>query len=71
MAGNQIDLGIIDEIDIEGTIREVLAEGLRLNDYEEFRNDLAEAKSSLIRWIMPGRSFFDRILLEEIARSRI
>jgi len=68
VAGNQIDLGIIDEIDIEGTIREVLAEGLRLNDYEEFRNDLAEAKSLLYLVDNAGEILFDRILLEEIKK---
>src|SRR5690606_18649324 len=68
VAGNQIDLGIIEEIDIEETIAQVLEEGLRLNDYEEFRKDLADAGSLLYLSDNAGEIVFDRILLEEIKK---
>src|SRR5690554_490276 len=68
VAGNQIDLGIIEEIDIEETIAQVLTEGLRINDYEEFRKDLADAGSLLYLVDNAGEIVFDRILLEEIKK---
>ncbi|NLY89640.1 MAG: DUF89 family protein [Firmicutes bacterium] len=68
VAGNQIALGIIEEIDIEETIAQVLEEGLRLNDYEEFRKDLADAGSLLYLSDNAGEIVFDRILLEEIKK---
>lgn len=69
VAGNQIDLGIIKEIDVEGTIAQVLAEGLRHNDYEDFRKDLANADSLLYLVDNAGEIVFDRILLEEIKKA--
>lgn len=68
VAGNQIDLGIIKEIDIEATIAQVFEKGLRHSDYEDFRKDLAAAGSLLYLVDNAGEIVFDRILLEEIKR---
>lgn len=68
VAGNIIDLGIIEHINVEETVAGVLKDGLGYNDYGDFRQDLAGAASLLYILDNAGEIVFDRILLEEIKR---
>ncbi|MGE5582531.1 MAG: damage-control phosphatase ARMT1 family protein [Bacillota bacterium] len=69
VAGNLIDLGIINDIRIEETITAVLKEGLKLNDYPLLRQDLERAKTLLYILDNAGEIVFDRLLLEEIQKA--
>lgn len=70
VAGNQIDLGIISEINIEETIADVLKDGLAYSDYAAFRQDLEKTGSLLYLGDNAGEIVFDRLFLEEIKKIR-
>lgn len=70
VAGNQIDLGIISEINIEETITGVLRDGLAYSDYPNFRKDLENTGSLLYLVDNAGEIVFDRLFLEEIKKIR-
>ena len=70
VAGNQIDLGIISDINIEDTITGVLRDGLAYSDYADFRKDLGKTDSFLCLLDNAGEIVFDRLFLEEIKKIR-
>ena len=74
VAGNVIDLGILGrlsghDVDIEGAIAEVFAEGLAINDLPALRAALQRARRVLYLGDNAGEIVFDRVLVEEIAAA--
>ena len=72
IAGNVIDLGILDQpsghdVDIEGSIAAVFAESLALNDLPALQDALGRARSVLYLADNAGEIVFDRVLAEEMA----
>lgn len=64
VAGNIIDLGIQETIDIEGTLERILLDGFARSDFERFRDDLHFAESILYIADNAGEIVFDRVLIE-------
>ena len=74
VAGNVIDLGILGhlsghDVDIEGTIAEVFAQGLAINDLPAFKAALQRARRVLYLGDNAGEIVFDKLLVEEIAAA--
>lgn len=67
-AGNIIDLGILDSVDIEGAMAEVFTEGFAVDHLDAFSKRLAEAERILYLSDNAGEIVFDRILVEELRR---
>lgn len=66
VAGNIIDLGIIRDIDVEGSIRDAMETEFARDDYEDFRAKLKEAREVLILGDNCGEIAFDRLLAEQL-----
>jgi len=74
VAGNVIDLGILGrlsghDVDIEGTIAEVFAQGLAINDLPALKAALRHAHRVLYLGDNAGEIVFDKVLIEEIAAT--
>lgn len=74
VAGNVIDLGILGhlsghDVDVEGTIAEVFAQGLAINDLPALRVALERARRVLYLGDNAGEIVFDKVLVEEIAAT--
>lgn len=69
VAGNLIDLGIIDEVDVAQTIDSVLRTGLKIDDYAKLKDVLPRAEKLLYIADNAGEIVFDRVLLEEVKKS--
>ena len=74
VAGNVVDLGILDQIsgqdvDIEGAITDVFGLGLAVDDLLLFREELRRAEQVLYLGDNAGEIVFDRVLVEEIVRA--
>ena len=69
VAGNLIDLGIIDSVNVAETLHAVLRTGLKIDDYAQFKELLPRAGNLLYIADNAGEIVFDRLLLEEIHRS--
>ncbi len=67
-AGNIIDLGILDSVDIEGTIKEIFAEGFAIDHLDAFLERLDRAERILYLADNAGEIVFDRVLVEELRR---
>ncbi|NLG85374.1 MAG: DUF89 family protein [Firmicutes bacterium] len=70
VAGNLLDLGIMDPMAVEEALKKVLATGLARDEGAEFRRDLAQAGTLLYLADNAGEIAFDRLLMEEIHRFR-
>jgi len=68
IAGNIIDFGIAKKFNLEKDVREILAGGLTIDDYKEFRLALDRAKKIIYLGDNAGETVFDRILIEEIRK---
>ena len=66
VAGNIIDLGIGEELDIHGTLAGALELPFTVNDLELLRNDLASSKTLLYIGDNAGEIVLDRIFIEII-----
>lgn len=64
--GNSIDAGVSLNVDIETNIEMALENGFAYSDYDQFENELLNAKELLIIADNVGEALFDRILLEEL-----
>ncbi|MGQ9779370.1 MAG: damage-control phosphatase ARMT1 family protein [Bacillota bacterium] len=70
VAGNLLDLGIMNPMAVEEVLKRVLSSGLARDDGAEFRRDLARAGRLLYLADNAGEIAFDRLLVEEIRRFR-
>lgn len=73
IAGNVIDLGILErqsdhEVDIEGSIHAVFAQGLARDDQPALEEALGQARHVLYLADNAGEIVFDRLLVEELTR---
>lgn len=66
VAGNIIDMGILKDFDVEGSIQEAMVKDFARDDYEDFRKRLKEARSVLILGDNSGEIAFDRLLAEQL-----
>ena len=66
IAGNVIDLGVGKEFNILKDVEKILVQEFAILDFEEFANQLENAKSILYLGDNAGESVFDKILIEEL-----
>lgn len=69
VVGNIIDLAIVSDFDLEKSIDAVLRTGLKVNDYPNLKEELAQAKNMLYIADNAGEIVFDRMLLQEIKNN--
>ena len=70
VAGNLLDLGIMDAMAVEEALAGVLSRGLARDEGADLRRDLARAGTLLYVADNAGEIAFDRLLVEEIRRER-
>jgi len=66
VAGNIIDLGILEAFDIRRTLENILRKGFAIDHFDYFRGAIAEAKNILYLLDNAGEIVFDKILIETI-----
>jgi uncharacterized protein with ATP-grasp and redox domains len=66
IAGNVIDFGINERVDIQKEIDQKMKQTLVISDYDAFKASLASCDEILYIGDNAGESVFDRILIEEI-----
>lgn len=66
IAGNVIDFGIYESVDIEKEILRSLETELTINDFDLFMEKLEEAESMLYIGDNSGEAVFDRLFIEQI-----
>jgi len=71
VAGNIIDMGILKDFDVEGSIQEAMVNNFARDDYESFQQRLKEAREILILGDNSGEIAFDRLLAEQLSESGI
>ena len=64
IAGNIIDFGVVQEFNLEQTIKEVLKKDFAIDDYELFKQKLENAKSLLFFVDNAGEIGLDKLLVE-------
>lgn len=64
IAGNVIDFGIYTSIDIEGTIKRAINEGLAVDHFNQFKKEVSSAREILYLLDNAGEIVFDRLLIE-------
>jgi len=64
IAGNIIDFGVVQEFDLERTIREVLKKKFAIDDYEQLKETLENAKTLLFFVDNAGEIGLDKFLVE-------
>jgi len=67
VAGNIIDMGILKDFDVEGSIGEAIEKSFARDDYEVFQQRLKEARKILILGDNSGEIAFDRLLAEQLS----
>jgi len=70
IAGNAIDFGPKAEIDLEKEVQNALINKLAINHIESFRRELKPKTDLLYLADNSGETFFDKILLEELAKFK-
>jgi len=68
VAGNFIDFGTTEEVDLKAGLEEILDQEFAIDHYEEFRERLESAGEVLILGDNAGETVFDRILIEELGK---
>ncbi|MFC1769782.1 DUF89 domain-containing protein [Nitrospirota bacterium] len=68
IAGNVIDFGIYDEVDIEGAIRKALQEPLEVDNYKAFLEAVEETSDVLYLLDNSGEIVFDMLLIEQLKK---
>ncbi|EGW40799.1 ARMT1-like domain-containing protein [Desulfosporosinus sp. OT] len=71
VAGNIIDMGILKDFDVEGSIQEAMVKDFARDDYASFVQRLKEAREILILGDNSGEIAFDRLLAEQLSESGI
>ncbi|MDW7673294.1 MAG: ARMT1-like domain-containing protein [Bacillota bacterium] len=71
VAGNVIDLGIMEDYDIDQSIQEALQVDFAINHYQELQKRLAESEQILIIGDNSGEIAFDRLLVEELNKAGV
>jgi len=71
VAGNIIDMGILKDFDVEGSIQEAMVKNFARDDYAAFQERLKEAREILILGDNSGEIVFDRLLAEQLSEFRI
>lgn len=71
VAGNIIDMGILKDFDVEGSIQEAMVKDFARDDYQSFSQSLKEAREILILGDNSGEIAFDRLLAEQLSESGI
>ena len=66
VAGNVVDLGILEDYDLDKAINDVLQHGFARSDYHAFRRLLDAAETVFIIGDNSGEIVFDRLLVEEL-----
>lgn len=64
VAGNIIDLGILESFSVEETVQSVLERGFTHNDYDHFRRKLSGSKTILYIGDNAGEIVFDKFVLK-------
>ena len=67
IAGNIMDLGVLQSFDLEATVERVLAEPFAINDLPALRQALARSTSLLFLGDNAGETVFDRLLIETLS----
>ncbi|MDP4161075.1 MAG: ARMT1-like domain-containing protein [Bacillota bacterium] len=67
VAGNIIDMGILKDFDVEGSIQEAMVKNFARDDYESFQQRLKDAREILILGDNSGEIAFDRLLAEQLS----
>ncbi|RKY87745.1 hypothetical protein DRQ09_03985 [candidate division KSB1 bacterium] len=68
VAGNVIDLGILGEVNLEKSLKEIFTTEFRLNHIKHLKNDLKRLEKVLYLGDNAGEILFDRILVEEFLK---
>jgi uncharacterized protein with ATP-grasp and redox domains len=71
IAGNAIDFGPRIEINIEKDVQEVLEGKLAINDIDQLKESAQKSKDILYLADNAGETFFDRVLIGELAKQDI
>lgn len=71
VAGNIIDMGILKEFDVEGSIQEAMDKEFARDDYAAFQEKLKAAREVLILGDNSGEIAFDRLLAEQLSERGI
>ena len=70
IAGNIIDFAAVEKYDLKETIKKVLHQKPRIDDYRELRNGVLEADTLLYFADNAGEIVFDKVLIEEMISFR-
>ena len=71
IAGNVIDYGAHHQFDARGTIADCLAHPFAIDDYRQFRHDLAKARKILYLADNCGEIVFDGLLIEALGEKEV
>lgn len=66
VAGNVVDLGILEGYDLEASLKEVFSKDFGHNDYSSFKKALEKSKSVLILGDNSGEIAFDTLLVKSL-----
>jgi uncharacterized protein with ATP-grasp and redox domains len=69
VAGNVVDLGILESYDLDAALEEAFSVSFRVYDNEAFKADIYASKTVLYIGDNSGEIAFDRLLVEQIART--
>ena len=70
ITGNIIDFGVVQDFDLERTIRELLKKQFAINDYEQLKETLKNAKTLLFFVDNAGEICFDKLLVETFLKIK-
>jgi uncharacterized protein with ATP-grasp and redox domains len=68
VAGNFIDFGTTEQVDLKAGLEEILDQELAIDHYGELRGRLEKAGEVLMLGDNAGETVFDRILIEELGK---
>lgn len=71
VAGNIIDMGILKDFDVEGSIQEAMVKDFARDDYVSFRERLKETQEILVLGDNSGEIAFDKLLAEQLSELGI
>jgi uncharacterized protein with ATP-grasp and redox domains len=70
IAGNIIDFGPLQDFNLEKTIKEVLCRSFSIDDYEQLKEKILNAKTLLYFTDNAGEIVFDKLLVETILKIK-
>ncbi|MFW6072393.1 MAG: damage-control phosphatase ARMT1 family protein [Thermoplasmatota archaeon] len=71
IAGNIIDLGPGQDINLEETVKNIIDEELEIDHFDEFKKELDKAENIFYLADNAGEIVFDKVLLEELDRKNV